>query len=436
VALAMAGGLLVAGLAACGGDDDADAASTTTAGGGGDGSTTTAGGSDSGEPVTLKIGVVYADLSQFAAVNPAYDTGDNEAQAQAMADAWEAQGLLPDNVEVELVIRSFDPTDDTTKTAVCQQLAEEDHVFAVLAHRTYAAGAECLAERFQIPTISADAAAASVYERTSPYLFTLRSDESTTARNFVAYADEQGLLEGETLGLFYDTASQEAVDALKDELTTRGFDIASEVETGGQGIGSDQDQLAAQRFQADGVTAVIPMIGGTTLTNFMTFAEDQGYRPKYLDFDYSEHMVDAAAAGRPAGQIDGMVAISQNRVGDFAEGGEVSPQAQDCLDNNESFSGEGPATTAPESAELNNILIMCSMGEVLLAGLANATDMTPDGLIAGLEQISGLATANWDSISFSADDHSGSNTFRPVKLDAGCNCYQADGPYQDFSIDG
>lgn len=423
------------GIAACGDDDDEGSSTTTEApsDSGGD-ETTTTGGGETEEPETLRLGLVYADLTAFAAVNPAYDTGDNEAQALALVDAWETQGLLPEGVDVELVIRSFDPTDDTTKTAVCQQLAEEDEVFAVLAHRTYAAGSECLAERFGIPTISADAVAASVFDRTAPNLFTMRSDESTTARNFVAYADEEGLLEGETIGLFHDTASAEAVDALREELTERGYEIASEVETGGQGIGSDQDQIAAQRFQADGVTAVIPMIGGTTLTNFMTFADQQGYEPTYLDFDFSEHMVDAAIAGRPASQIDGIVAISQNRVGDFAEGGTVAPETQECLDNYESFAGEAADDSSPESAELNNILIMCSLGSVFLEGLANAEEITPEGLVAGLETIDGLATANWDSITFTADDHSGSNTFRPVTVGGECSCYAADGDYQEFSI--
>ncbi|HMG41353.1 MAG TPA: hypothetical protein VK611_08485 [Acidimicrobiales bacterium] len=419
-------GLLILGLVACGDDDEGTA----------DDSSTTVGDTGGGEPETLRIGLVYADLSQFAAINPAYDTGDNEAQALAIADAWQSQGLLPEGVEVELVVRSFDPTDDTTKAAVCQQLAEEDEVFAVLAHRTFTVGAECLAERFQIPTISADAAAVSVYDRTSPYLFTVRSDESTTARNFVAYADEEGQFEDQTIGLFYDTANIEAVDALRDELASRGYEIASEIETGGQGVGSDQDQVAVQRFEADGVTAVIPMIGGTTLTNFMTFADEQSYRPAYLDFDFSEHMVDAAVAGRPPAQIEGLTATSQNRVGDFTEGGEVSPETQACLDNYEDFAGEAPDTAVPESAELNNILGMCSLGEVLLAGLSNADEITPEGLVAGLENIQGLATANWDSISFSADDHSGSNTFRPVSIGADCSCYQVEGDYQEFSLTG
>jgi hypothetical protein len=419
-------GLFALGVVGCGDDDDSE----TT-----DAPDETSGSEET--PETLKVGFAYADLSEFAEVNPAYDTGDNEQQALAMVDYWLAEGLLPDGVEIDLVIRSFDPADDTTKVALCQQFAEEDEAVAVLANRTFATGAECLAERFQIPAISADPSPASVYERTAPYLFTLRSDESTTARNFVAYADDAGLLEGATLGLFFDTASQEAVDALRDELETRGYEIASEVETGGQGIGSDQDQLAVQQFKADGVDAVLPMIGGTTLTNFMTFADEQAYTPRYLDFDYSEHMVDAATAGRPASQIEGIDAISQNRVGDFSEGGEVSDDAQACLDNYDAYSGEPVDPAVPESATLNNILITCSLGEVLVAGLqaaSDAGDLTADGIVAGLETIQGLPTSNWNSISFSSDDHSGSDTFRQVSFDAGCSCYVPEGEYEEFSV--
>lgn len=414
--------------AACGGDDDDGAAA-----GGGDGD---GGGGEVSRTIT--VGVAYPDLETFAELNPAYSIGDPEEQAQALLDAWREAGRLPVNgVDIELAIRAFDPVDDTDKLAVCQAFAEEDDVFAVMAGRIYAAGAECLADRFEIPVISQAPGPASVYDRAAPYYFTLRANESLVARNFVAWADEAGHLEGRSIGLYHEARAEEAVEALRDELTSRGYELTSDVQTGGQGVGSEQDQVAIQRFQADGVDLVIPMVGGTSTTAVMSIADEQGYEPDYLDFDYSEHMSDTAALGRPESQQGGVRAVSTNLVGDL-EDGELVPEAEECLSDYEGFSGKEFPREVPSSSELTNVLITCSLGEVFLEALTNATDsadeLTKDTFVEGLEAISDLPVAYWDTIGFGPDDHGGAETQRPVVFDADCGCWLPDGEFEAFPV--
>lgn len=419
--------------AACGDDDGGDAA--------GDDPSPTDDGSDDGsdgggEEQTVTVGVAWADLSQFIEVNPAFDTGDNEQQIQAILEGWRDEGLLPVNgVDVEFVTRSFNPIDDTDKQAVCQAFAQEDEVFAVLAGRVFGAGAECLAERFGIPVISSDAAQAEVYERTAPWLFTLRVDESRTARNFVAWADEEGEFDDKTIGLFWDVGSEPAVEALKAELSDRGHEIASEVETGGQGIGSEQDQVAVQRFQSDGVDLVLFMVGGTSVINFMSVAEEQGYRPGYLDWDFSEHMDDVAAAARPAEQVEGMRALALSRIGDIAAE-EVAPESERCLSNYESFSGETLPREGAPTAEISNILILCSLGDVFIEALGEVAggELTGEALVGALEGIEGLPVAYYEDITYSADDHGGAESQRPVVWDSECPCFMPDGDFQPLPI--
>lgn len=426
----LVGLLLVLALvaAACGGDDDGEGAT-------GDGDNGDGGGEVSR---TITVGVAYPDLETFADINPAYSIGDPEEQAQAVLNAWREAGRLPVNgIDIELAIRPFDPIDDTDKLAVCQAFAEEDDVFAVMAGRIYAAGAECLADRFEIPVISQDAGPASVYERAAPYYFTLRADESRVARNFVAWADEAGLLEDRAIGLYHEVSAEEAVDALKDELTNRGYELTSEVQTGGQGVGSEQDQVAVQRFQADGVDLVIPMAGGTSSTAVMNIAEDQGYEPEYLDFDYSEHMSDVAALGRPESQQDGVRAVTTNLIGDL-EDGELRPESEECLSDYEAFSGKDYPRELPASGELTNVLITCSLGEVFLEALTNATDsdeeLTKDSFVEGLEAISDFPVAFWDRIAYGPDDHSGAETQRQVVFDSECGCWLPDGDFEAFPV--
>lgn len=420
--------LLVLVLVAAGCDDDDDDGGGTAPPADGDGEDT---------EQTIKLGVAWADLTPFIEINPAFDTGDNEQQIQSVVEAWRQDGLLPVNgVDVELVMRSFNPIDDTDKQAVCQAFAQEDEVDVVLAGRVFGAGAECLGDRFDIPVISSDNAQASVYERV-PRLFTLRVDESATARDFVIWADGEGLFDDHTIGLFWDVGSEPAVEALKAELSDAGHEIASEVETGGQGIGSEQDQVAVERFRTDGVDLALMMVGGTNVTNFMTAAEEQGFRPDYLDWDFSEHMSDTASAGRPPEQVDGMRGLALSRIGDFATEN-VAPESEECIANYEEFSGETLARTGAQTSEQSNILIFCSLGQVFMEALTAASEegeVTPESFVEALEGIEDLPTAYYENITYGPDDHGGAESHRPVSFDAECFCWTPDGDYEPLAVE-
>jgi hypothetical protein len=456
IGIALVAGGLAIGATACGdADDDGGGAATTASGGttAPPGTTavpettaaiaTTAAPPTTGAPVTsaapvttgaavqpttLVIGHAYPDLAAFADVNPAFAIGDPEEQAQAVIERLQTEGLLPEGVEIQLVQRAFDSLDHDKQLATCTQFAEEDQVDVLLVGRIGEVVANCAADQYQIPTIQTDPSSTSQYA-TTPALFTLRADESRVARSFIAWADEQGLLEGKTIGVFYDNVDKESYDALKAEIESRGYTVASEVSSEGAGIGSEQDQLAVQRFQTDGVDLAITMVGSSSAGNFQNFAQEQGATWDYIDWEYASHMSDTATLALNAEQYEGTRAVTSSNLGELASG--LNPRAQECVDNWEAFSGKKYPTKPPETGESSNVLMTCDLMTVLLDGINNAAaaggELNADALIGGIEGIQDLQLAYWDTVSYSSDDHAGAETQREVVFSSACQCFEVAG---------
>ncbi len=265
-----------------------------------------------------------------------------------------------------------------------------------------------------------------------PDLFTVKPDETTILTAFGEWAVESGYLEGRTIGLYWETAAEEAVNALKEVLSGAGITIASEVQTGGEGVGAEQDAIAAQRFQADGVDLVIPIVGSSSIIGFTAAASEQGYTPSYIDTDWASHLADVATAAYAPGQYTDVPALASVRAGDLSVG--LSPEAEECLADYEAFSGIAiPRTTPEQSGEYTNILITCDLANLMVEGLRNATEggaeLTQESYRAGIEQITEFHGAYWETIGFSADDHTGADTAREVRWNPDCPCWEPNGEW-------
>jgi hypothetical protein len=387
---------------------------------------------------TLKVGFAWADVSAFEQASPAFGTGDPEEQIIAVLDALHADGTLPMNgVDVEFVPAAHDAIAADAQLAVCQQFGQDEEVFAALAGRDFPDGAECMASRFNTPIISVNQMPAALYEQAGPNLFTVKPDETTILTAFANWAIENGYLEGKTVGIYWETPAQAAVDAMRQILTDAGVNIASEVQSGGEGVGAEQDALAAQRFQADGVDMVIPIVGSSSIINFTAAAAEQGYNPGYIDTDWASHLADVATAAYAPGQYTDVPALASVRAGDLSVG--LTPEAEECLANYEDFSGKTiPRTTPEQSGEYTNILITCDLANLLVAALEIATEsgeeVTQESLQAAIEQITDFHGAYWDTISYSPDDHSGAKTGRQVRWNPDCPCWEPDGEWAPLPL--
>lgn len=400
--------------------------------GGGGGSTSAGGGPARGVTDTkMRIGVALPDIEAFGAIDEDFDVGDQRAQMEAVLDGWRKDKTLPvHGRDIEFVYESFNILDPNEKVAACNRLIKDHRVFAVLAGRFFEAGADCVADRFDTPVVSVSSALDDFYARGAPFLFTLRTPWTKLFRNWVAWADANGHFAGRTVGLFFESEVKPSVEAgIKHEMAKRKIPIAAEVEAAGAGIGTSQDQVAVQRFQSRGVDLVMFVAGGTSAINFMTFAESQGYRPKYIDTDYGEHTTDAAAGAYPANQYDGTHAMTGTRVGEVAARLPLPAETTDCVDDYERFSGADVGPRSPESAEYGSVLIACDLADVMIRGLTAAgRGVNSASLIAGLESIRNMPLAVHGNLSYGPDRHWGVEEQRSVQWQRGCTCWIARSP--------
>ena len=375
---------------------------------------------------TITVGLAYPDISAFATLNKKFDIGDPEQQAAAVLDGWRRNGLLPVNgTEIELVFRKYSIIGSSDKLGVCTGFAQDDDVFAVVSGRDFTVGAECLASRFDIPTIDLMGASPSVYDR-APRLFTIRPNEAEVLRAYVQWADSLGLFDDATVGVFWDTRSEEAVDVFKEAMAEAGHSIAVEVASDGEGIGSPQDQISVERFAAAGVDAAVLLVGTSSVSNFMHFAESQNYRPAYRSMEWASHIGDVSSGSLPQEQYDGTLAMTVSRVGEIAAGMPPSAETEACISNYERFSGTDIARSSPETAEWAQILYTCDLMSVLLAGLQGAgDDLSRESLVSALEGLEDFPLAAWGNLTLGPGDHSGAQQFRTVEWSADCLCWTA-----------
>ncbi len=382
---------------------------------------------------TVKVGYAYPNVEAFAVLDDKFSIGDPEIQAQSVLQAWRRDGLLPVNgIDIELVFGKYNILDSDEKLAVCTQFAQDEGVFAVISGRNFEVGAECLAERFQIPVIDSSGLPESTYARTAPWLFTVRASESEVLEKFVAWADDMGALEGRRIGIFWDDRSGEAVDAFKAALADLGQEVVSDLPSDGRGIGSPQDAIAVPRFTADDVDLAILLVSTSSVTNFLASAESQGYQPQLLWMEWANQLTDVSTQAYPQALVDGTLAMTMSSLGSIAAGEPLSPEAVACIDAFEAFSGEDVELVSPESGKTNNTLFTCDLLSILYEGLRTmGEEPDQEALVAALETIQDLPMAGWGNLSFSSDDHAGVDQVRTVEWRTACECWTALDDFRD-----
>ncbi len=383
-----------------------------------------------GKVTTLKIGYAYQDVSAFAILSKKFSLGDIELQAQSVLEAWRRDGLLPPGIDIELVFAKFNTLSPEDILGACTKLAQDEHVFAVIASRDFGAGSQCLAERYGIPTISSQGMSTSAYQRGAPWLFSVQPTESQALLSFVSWANAKGALQGKKVGIYWDTRSEEAADDLKAALADLGVEVVSDLPSDGEGIGSPQDAIVVPKFIADGVDLPILMVGTSSVTSFLAVSKTQGYSPNLLWFEWASQLNDVSTDALPQDLIDGVQAMTFSRVGEVSAGIEPNTAAANCISNYVAYSGEDVDMGVPASAATGQLLFTCDLMSILLEGLRNAgANPTAESLVAGYEQITDLELAWWGPVSFSADNHAGVKQVRTITWGTECGCWTAEGEF-------
>lgn len=398
-----------------------DAAGSSSAGG-------TAGATRGLTDDSITIGIAYPNLGALKALGPAFDNGDVPKQWNALIDGYRKSGLVPVNGRnIRLVFRDYNVLAPEEQRAACTGLINDDKSLLVIAQTYFLAGAECVARENKTLLITSDGPDDPIFDRSAPLLFSLGMSEDRVLRNLAAWADERGLLAGKKVGIYYENTAlyrDQMNRTVKAELSRRGYKIAAEVTTD-QRLGGPQDAVAVQRFSTAGVDIALLF---TSKAGFMQQADAQAYHPAYLDSDFGFGTSDSATSTYPKTQYDGTVAFTGRRVGETPAGIALGAEGEACLANYERFAGGRPPV---ESAEWAYILTGCDLGKTLLVALTSAgRDLTPGGMVAGLETMRTVPMTRYAPVTFTRDKHHGVDSYRELKWYASCSCWKATGPFQ------
>ena len=364
----------------------------------------------------LRIGVAIADMSEFEAIDPAYGIGDQRTHVEALlsAEVERRDATLPH--PLELVFRTFSSTSIEHKRSVADEFAA-DGVVAVIGARDFTYGSVRLAETHQVPVIDVNAVPRTIFERTDPWLFTIRAAQDLVYLAYVGWAHGEGLLQGRRIGIFSDRFTATSTRAAIDRLTALGYTPAVHVESDGVGVGSAHDIDAAKRFQEGGVEVVLPFVSGSSLARLLRALAELDHEPTVVELETGEHATDVSGSVMPPALYEGTPALVMSRVGEVAAGRPLDVIADRAVTAVESATGRTIARSGRNSSgELSNILLVADLVAVLCTALRGIQgDVQPQSIVAAIEQIDSMPSASGGRLTYGPGEHWGCRELRPIE---------------------
>jgi hypothetical protein len=381
----------------------------------------------------INLGIVGGDSTGITPACPRCGQGGqatDEALVTGLIAQWHKQGKLPvygrDLAPLFQEANDLDAT-GASETSACQNVVAKKPFVALTG--TGAGGADsCLAQQFRIPTLDASGGVAKAdVQAAYPYLWEVGPSAETALANFAHWADQQGLLKGQVLGLFAPADGstygniQEILNAsFVVELKKLGYHLTVDYQW--SGTGQSDDAVAVQKMKAAGVTVVFVTTGFTEPAGFQNQAEQIGYRPKYPAGGYaSSSFTDSTAdLAWNANAEDGNRLFATSWWGPWSSRSPATAtgnqDVQDCLDAYES----GSHTTLDvynDDAKILYLLAECSDMEVILQAIRNAgPTLTQATFIRGIEAIRNMQTPMFWSVSFGPQKLEGSDDWQSAQF--------------------
>lgn len=402
-------------------------------GGTGRGGSTGGGGAGGGTApgvtaTAITIGFGIPDLGAIAALGPGYDQGDPQQHVEGILKELRAEGRLPvHGRDIKPIYSKYNILSADEQRATCETFGIDNTVFAVIAIHDFGPGNECTAREFKLPTFTTDGNAEATYARSAPNMFTLQMSADRMFRNFVAWADRDGLLTNKRIGIYYPSdpaLAQPVEDSIIKPIEARGRTIVSKVQTADPATGGPSDSVAVQRFASDRVDTAILMVSAIAKTNFFNQAQTQGFRPRYLENDAAFSTTDTATSTYPKDHFDGTPAFTGMRFGEPNSGIAEPEAAAWCRAAIKKQTGNDIPRQGRD-AEYIAANQACDEIMTVLHGLEQAgPNLTRDGFIKGVETIRKMQAGIHGNLTFSPQRHDGTSTWRRIDWTKTCSCWK------------
>lgn len=383
------------------------------------------GASDQGVTAeTITVGILIADLAGLERAGLSVAAGDMTDQWVRFIERLNARGGIHGR-RVEPVFRNFDPLQSDTFRASCLYLVRDRQVFAVLTTVGYYGEATlCFTEEHGVPFLSADGQPEPYHARSGQLMFTTVQNKGRMLRNYVAFVDTVGGLDGHVLGLLsMDNHDAGPVrDVLLPHLRARGYEVAvHRVLSEDAASAQPQIPVAVQAMRTAGVDVVLSAIPFTHMTSFVQTAASQAYTPAYYLSDFAQGATDYYAERMPP-SFDGALAVTTTRVGEWRVGLPQQPLFQECLDHYTAASGRNPG---PGTTEEISIGATCGMVQLFETGASRAgPTLTRPGFGRGLVGAGAFELPLFAGASFAPGKFDAADFERIVRWHADCACWK------------
>ena len=390
---------------------------------------------------TIKIGFIGADFGPLAEAGLAPDLGDQPTIVQAVVDAINNEGGIGGR-KIEVRVKLVDGTaGPEAGQAACLEMTQDFGAFAVIiAPAVGRDTARCVAVTNNTLALGATGFDAGVYEEAEGRLFTAGSDTSmSTDRQYEGWAqlmDDEGVLDGKTIGVVSAEQSPEFTAAVKNGLIPKLEELGHEVAVNvtlpcPEGdTDCDQHEAAVQQMKDDGVDFVFmaaPNLSGPT---FLTAAENLDFAPQWAANGNQVTDTVSKFFESVKGAWDG--AIGTSTV--FAEPEDLTDGARLC---NEIVQAGGGEDYEPGSDAFGFAAVNCLLLQLLqTAGdEVDQADLNQTSMIEAIEGLGSIELNAGPEGSLSADKHDAGDYLFLADYDADAGEF-VQRPDEPVKIDG
>jgi ABC-type branched-subunit amino acid transport system substrate-binding protein len=389
-AAALAIGLLLAACTSSSSSDDAGKSSDTSASGSG---ATASGGSTQGiTDDTIKISLIWSDLSALTEQHLAPEIGNAEQIMEAtVADLNAKGGIAGRQIELTSHVLGALSTADTLRQT-CLQATEDDKPFAVIATAAVPSQiVQCTAVEHSTLTLGMFNFVESIYNDSQGRLFAVGSQallSNSVMKELPKIVDEQGDLKGKTIGVIRQDldGQKELENALRGGLRSVGQKIAADAvlpcPEGSQTC--SQHQAAIQRMQSAGVDTVFLLAQTLPASATLEAAQNAQFTPQWIT--WGENATDTVAKffANAKDSFNGAYAV-QNAFNDY------TPEADEC----NAIATKGGAESFPKTSDgYGNTAVTCLQLQTLAKAIESIEGTIDQAsTIAALEKLDPVPVA-------------------------------------------
>ncbi|MGI9600989.1 MAG: ABC transporter substrate-binding protein [Acidimicrobiales bacterium] len=352
---------------------------------------------------TITLGVAQLDLQLIRDAGLAdVNHGDYELIYNTLVDDINDRGGINGRM-VELLYDTYDVLVPAEQEALCTKFAEDEEVFALIGGMRED-NIYCITEQHEMISVGNSGINQERIDRSQGRLITPDTVAERGIEMTVAALDTAGTLDGEVVAIHGIATSSTDAEAMESALTAAGHEVAlttlTDTATGDIQAADDQFSAFAERYAAEGVTAVV-IVGAVTTALDGIFRAGLDVEI-YADIARSGE-VSGAARSRPD-ETRGVIAVRPA----LPEGPEqtADPLLAQCIDT---FEAANPDVAVPEMRSVEpgdedwaiGIRIACThMMLFELAAVAAGPVLDNDTFLAAAEGLGDIALPTQPYVSF------------------------------------